>query len=632
MRYVETTDWKPTGIKQLEPNALKALHHKGSSYVVAGPGAGKTEFLAQRADYLFSTRLCPRPCSILAISFKRDAARNLGERVNSRTPAAVDRFESLTFDAFTKGLVDRFRAALPELWRIGGDYEMRTFEKREISQFLKDLKAKHGKQFKEISANSNEQFVNEVVGTYDLPSSWPEEQGTNELAALAWWCHRFRSSKPPQVDFVMLNRLAELIIRTNPAIHRALLLTYPFVFVDEFQDTTFAQWSFLRSVFGTGQTVLTVVGDPKQRIMDWAGARSDSFSKFQNLFCARRFELKKNHRSTPDMLNLQNVVAKDIKKDVKPSVSQVKVKVEGKSIMCWMFKDARTEANHVARWVCSDSKSRGLSLDSYAILFRQRTISVQHEKQCIQPFLEEELKGRGLRLRNEDASYGKMKLQNLLADEFALRVLDLLRLASRRGGNGNAWMNVSGLITRIHERLGDDNTISRSHQELENFVRCQRQWMTVHPPNTSAIEQVVDAVVNYFEGSAIQSMFLEHRQEDRLKKTIEALKYRFKDVTEDADGWEELCDRAEGLGAVSLMTIHKSKGLEFHTVILLGLDQKPWWAINKDRDEAVRTLFVGLSRAKRRVIFTSCVERGGCKDIESLHNLLKEAGVQFEQL
>jgi ATP-dependent exoDNAse (exonuclease V) beta subunit len=73
------------------------------------------------------------------------------------------------------------------------------------------------------------------------------------------------------VEFVMLNRLAELIIRSSPELHRAPLQTYPFVFVDEFQDTTYAQYSFLHSVFSEQRTTVTAVGDRKQRIMGWGG-------------------------------------------------------------------------------------------------------------------------------------------------------------------------------------------------------------------------------------------------------------------------------------------------------------------------------------------------------------------------
>jgi DNA helicase-2/ATP-dependent DNA helicase PcrA len=102
-------------------------------------GAGKTEFLAQRAAYLLETGICPWPQRILAISFKRDAAANLGRRVTARVPDHADRFVSMTFDAFTKGLVDRFASALPEGWRMKNGYEIDFPSERYIEGFLGDV-------------------------------------------------------------------------------------------------------------------------------------------------------------------------------------------------------------------------------------------------------------------------------------------------------------------------------------------------------------------------------------------------------------------------------------------------------------------------------------------------------------
>ena len=113
MPHKSPDEWEPVGIEDLEPVAWDALRHEGSSYIVAGPGAGKTEFLAQRACYLLDTGTCPSPRRILAISFKRDAATNLAKRVKSRASEDSSRFLSMTFDAFTKGIVDRFRASMP---------------------------------------------------------------------------------------------------------------------------------------------------------------------------------------------------------------------------------------------------------------------------------------------------------------------------------------------------------------------------------------------------------------------------------------------------------------------------------------------------------------------------------------
>jgi DNA helicase II / ATP-dependent DNA helicase PcrA len=120
-------EWRPVDVPELEPAVEEAVRASFNAVVVAGPGAGKTELLAQRACYLLQTDLCPAPRRILAISFKRDAARNLTERVAKRSDhELVRRFDSMTFDAFAKRLVDRFSRALPPRWRPSEDYKIDT--------------------------------------------------------------------------------------------------------------------------------------------------------------------------------------------------------------------------------------------------------------------------------------------------------------------------------------------------------------------------------------------------------------------------------------------------------------------------------------------------------------------------
>jgi hypothetical protein len=136
-RRVRPDDWKPVGVEALEANALKVVRSTDNHSVIAGPGAGKTELLAQRAAYLLQTSAAPASRRILAISFKRDAATNLAARVRQRCHRnhAV-RFDSITFDAFAKGLIDRFGQALPERWRPRPDYEIIFPNDRDYRDFL----------------------------------------------------------------------------------------------------------------------------------------------------------------------------------------------------------------------------------------------------------------------------------------------------------------------------------------------------------------------------------------------------------------------------------------------------------------------------------------------------------------
>ena len=101
MRIVEQNKWVPCDGIELEKNADFVARSQDNILVVAGPGAGKTELLAQKASYLFQTNICSEPQKILAISFKKDAAENLKKRVAKRCGKEVEnRFISMTFDAF----------------------------------------------------------------------------------------------------------------------------------------------------------------------------------------------------------------------------------------------------------------------------------------------------------------------------------------------------------------------------------------------------------------------------------------------------------------------------------------------------------------------------------------------------
>lgn len=106
--------WQPADGLTLEPNALRAAkEHERCLALTAGPGAGKTEMLAQRADFLLRTGTCRYPKRILAISFKVDASKNLKERVQHRCGKDLaSRFDSYTFHAFAKRIIDRFRPML----------------------------------------------------------------------------------------------------------------------------------------------------------------------------------------------------------------------------------------------------------------------------------------------------------------------------------------------------------------------------------------------------------------------------------------------------------------------------------------------------------------------------------------
>jgi DNA helicase II / ATP-dependent DNA helicase PcrA len=122
---IQPEEWRPQGekINDLERDAWEAVRSTDHSAVTAGPGAGKTELLAQRACYLLQTGICPFPSRILALTFKVDAAKNLRERVKERCgPELARRFESYTYASFAMQLLRRGRLALPDWCRPTEDF------------------------------------------------------------------------------------------------------------------------------------------------------------------------------------------------------------------------------------------------------------------------------------------------------------------------------------------------------------------------------------------------------------------------------------------------------------------------------------------------------------------------------
>src|ERR1700733_6196775 len=139
-RHVKQEEWQPVGITELESNAVAVVRSTNNRSVIAGPGSGKTELLAQRASYLLQCGVSPMPQRILAISYKRDAAYNIAQRVSARChPEQAHRLDSLTFDAFAKSLVDRFGQALPKAWRPTPDYEIAQARDPIVQEFLRSL-------------------------------------------------------------------------------------------------------------------------------------------------------------------------------------------------------------------------------------------------------------------------------------------------------------------------------------------------------------------------------------------------------------------------------------------------------------------------------------------------------------
>ncbi len=628
---LSSEQWIPRGIDDLEPAAWDALRAETVS-VTAGPGAGKTEFLAQRAGYLLETGICSPPQKILAISFKRSAASNLRDRVQSRLPDHAHRFNSMTFDAFTKSIVDRFRALLPREWTLDPGYKISFSSHQQVKGFLADIAAGLDREYAQaVYALSPATFLPNIIGAAELPadpSMQPAPTSVQEYAAQQWWSRKYLNADGAVVDFVMLNRLADLIIRTSPPLQRALRVTYPFVFIDEFQDTTYAQYSFLKTVFSPETTTMTVVGDRKQRIMGWAGALDDAFAQFNADFASQSFTLTSNFRSTQQLVDLQHRFAVRLDPDVAPQQSRVDAGVGVAPVEVWSFRTAEREANAIAAWIATDIETTGRRPADYAVIARQRV-------DMLEPELERALTASGLRLRNDDAQVGTLRLQDLLTDELVRLLLGILALATNRSGRPQVWRDVTESLGRLRSS-GSSMKLGREiDDELTDYLKDLRTWLAVTPIGTDSCGGVHEEIAASLTRQLTQFVRTETAGHKRLfgdrpgdlDVTLEAFRIRLAQTLLRVESWSSVAETFLDHDAVALLTIHRSKGLEYPTVFFVGLDNDQWWAHARDTIESTMTFFVGVSRASERLFFTQCDQRGNPAPLGEIYQDLKDAGV-----
>lgn len=625
-RRVRPEEWTPVGVESLEESALEIVRSANNRSVIAGPGAGKTELLAQRAAYLLQTGSAPAPRRILAISFKRDAASNLAARVHQRCHSRhAGRFDSMTFDAFAKGLVDRFGQALPERWRPKPDYEITTYSERNYSDFLYeevgDPPASVGSR-DDLYAIRPKVFERYYLFGSPLPVEGWLDPTVAQWAVDRFWQMSLHSGARTVLSFPMVGRLAELLLRVNPMARNALRLTYSHLFMDEFQDTTQVQYDLVSTIFQDSDTVVTAVGDNKQQIMRWAMAMDDPFSEFDADFGGSRTTLYNNYRSSPELVRIQHELAQALDAQALAPISQTQGTVDGDSCLILDFPNPDVEAQRLAASVSSYMSTLRLAPRDFVIIVRQKAGDYA-------AVLEPAFAASGLSLRNEAGLVGNIMLQELLAEEVSKLFISILRLAmSPRAGR--YWSECQRLLASVRGIASDDEiSQNRLVRELDDYTLKLSAAYVKPPRDIAAVQTLVDDVVKFVGRERLVRLHPAYAQGEWFERVLNAVAIHLLASSNQSVNWSSTLDIYEGVNAVPLMTIHKSKGLEYHTVIFIGLDDGAWWSFSRDEIEATAGFFVAFTRAKQRVLFTYCAQRGARKKIATLYNLLSRAGVRI---
>lgn len=516
---MKVEDWEPSDGYDLEPNALAAATEMGGHrLVVAGPGAGKTEMLAQRADFLLRTGQCRYPRRILAIAFKTDAAANLRQRVTTRCGRDLaSRLDSYTFHAFAKRLIDSYRVVLTGDDALDADFQ---------------------------------------VGPTRIERR--------------------------QITFSDMVPLGTAILESSAVARNAVRSTYSHVFLDEFQDCTTQQYRLLRAAFTPDTTIVTAVGDLKQQIMGWAGALEGIFGDFVRDFEAEPLFLYQNFRSAPRLRRMHNAMVRAMDPEAAVPDEQLvgdegEIRVEGYDTAT---DEAAALGDAIGRWIAEE----GIPPSEIAILVRQQAAGFALE-------LMEDLASRGIAYRNEQ------EVQDAFAEPLGELVLDFLAVSV----NDRQPDAYTRLMSRVAPTTDDDERDEVNAARWRRRIERARSVLMDPEDDGESVLSEVDRFLDDVGDEGLVALSPAYSDRTWFEEVREAVGGGLAAMLDQGGGLGALQNVAED-GAVRILTIHKAKGLEFHTVVVLGVENETFWSSNVavNRSE----FFVAISRAKERLVLT----------------------------
>ncbi|WP_057938836.1 UvrD-helicase domain-containing protein [Algoriphagus resistens] len=582
MKRIKPEMWEPADDMTLESNALDIAKTSENTLVVAGPGAGKTELLAQKASFLLQTNTCPYPYKILAISFKRDAAFNLKERVQKRCGDELSkRFESLTFDSFAKQILDRFKEGLPNGYKVSADYDI-VIQDQTVLDFYKSEDIDY------FNMTSRDAIWSLHDAKFPHSSNTPGERVRNQV-----W-EKMLAMPPSKLTFKMIMRLAEYIINANPKIKQYLQKTYQHVFLDEFQDTTGIQYDLFKSCFLHSNSYFTAVGDDKQRIMLWAGAQDSVFDDFIADTMATRVPLTMNFRCAPRLVSLLNHLTEHLLGKTDIATPSPKWHPDQGECSVWIFENPDAEMRilfqEVNHWVTTD----GLNPRDICILVKQQL--PLYAGNIIEYFNQ-----NGLKARDEN------RFQDILTQEVCLYIINTLYAIFEPKDN-SARQIVFGFLSNIHSEFEDDQLL-KLEVSLSGFIRKLKNRKATSTLNDDLIREMIVEIVDFAGRDRIRAFFPTYRNLSILDSYIKEVEDELIRNYQSSNSLITALDMLLGKDTIPVMTIHKSKGLEYHTIIFVGLEDGAFWSFQRQPDEDKCAFFVALSRAKERVVFTFSQQR-----------------------
>lgn len=601
---------------------------EGAALVLAGPGVGKTTVLTARiARILDSTRT--RNFRILALTFTTKAGDEMRDRVEALVPGLTDRTFIGTFHSFCAQILRQHGSHIgirPDF----GIYDQDE-DRKELLREALETAAKHGES---VSADDTrwlraiDQLRSSLVSAEKTARHF-RDPAAGERAARVYTIYEKALRDNNAMDFNGMILDACRLAHTVPAVAARTRQSYPYWVIDEFQDTTPAQYRLVRFFAGDTFKNIFAVADDDQIIYQWAGASYRQIAQFREHFAPGLVQLVENRRCPAPIVQAANNLIShnsDRTPGKEPLISTLPD--WGPSIFLRVYATDVNEAEGVATEIAARSETeRG----QIAILGRTRAV--------LQPVLEK-LKARGVPAsiatrRDRFVSPQFTWLQSCLdlslrpsdrqvftamasaANRTAGIELDSAILLAEAAASGSSYLEHWALAAAAAE-----NETARSLSTLAmRLIGSRTNWQQI---TNEAIQfllstsETPDGVVSDAEedraawDAAVRAIRAEKGGQPDLDELLQGMKLRPKEPPTDPS-------------AVRLLTIHAAKGLEFDFVWLVGMAESvlPSWqslkhdAPSSELEEERRNCFVGITRTKKLLTLSRAEQYRGYRNAPS---------------
>ncbi len=613
----------------LNPEQEQAVRTtEGPLLILAGAGTGKTRVITMRVAYLIAQGA--DPASILAVTFTNKAANEMRERLAAmiEKPQA----KKVTMSTFHALCVRVLRSGID---RLGYKNNFSIYDEGDQLGLIKKIITRTAAQGEKLEPSAAKNLISKAKNN---GSTAPRDENTLLGAVFARYQAELKTLNA--VDFDDLLLLTVKLLDEHPEVRVKWQQRFKYLMVDEFQDTNRLQLDLISLIAKRDgldgepeRPNICVVGDDDQSIYGWRGAEVSNILEFEAHFPNPTVvKLEQNYRSTNAILSTANALIKNNPRRRPKALWSAQD--GGDKVRVIQMPDDREEAKFITEEIHRRQVTEGAAFEDFAVLFRMNAQSRLLETNLRELHIPYKIIGG-------KSFFDRREIKDLLAYASCILNTDddvsLLRIVNTpaRGISATTVERATTLSTQmrcsVYETLKSDRLrtelTTRAAASVAAFVELLDRYETkLHEPLSNQPEIVRELIkeVGFYE-ELKRSCKTEDdamKRENNVREMIASMDEHAGRSTEGLRGFldemmlrqerEEDDDEMKGQG-VTLITLHAAKGLEYPHVYLIGLEEG---LLPHDRskvegtvDEERRLLYVGITRAKRTLALTWCLNR-----------------------